>query len=170
MCVDPGTAMMISSVVADTAGQSQAAKMQNRMNAVQRQNILGARDANMAQVAMQQEQARASAQQDIHEERLRMTHAMATANAGAADKGVGGNSVEAMLADLAGRGARHTTSVEANYINQSNSIQGQLSNIDAQTTSALSALTPAAGPNYLTSALKIGSVGYADYQKQQAKR
>jgi hypothetical protein len=82
--------------------------------------------------------------------------AQSTAKTIAGEGGVTGLSVDALLADLAGRAGRDNTNAEVNYLRRDAGIQADMMNNWASTASGINSLQTPKAPDYLGAALRIG--------------
>ena len=161
MC-EPTTMLAIASVVstgASVVSQSQAASAQSAANQRQYENTIRARDANVNQTNLMQQQEREAGSQQLEQNNMAARAARSTAAVSAGESGISGLSVDALLSDLGTKQNRFNSSVVTNYDNSSMAIANQRDNIDINAASQINSLKTPAMPDYLGAALRIGSAG-----------
>lgn len=156
------TALSTVSAVAGLAGQVSAAGAQKAANVQQAQNLLDARGQNANQINLERSQASDAAGQRINANNMAMREAQSTAVARAGPSGL---SVDALLADMGRKGGSYNQSVTENLDRTNLQLDNQLTNVNNQTSSAFNQMKTPAVPDYLGTALKIGST----YQTSKAK-
>lgn len=163
MC-EPTTIMMglsIASAVASAGAQVQAGRAQSKSNAAQYKNALLARDENANQINLQRGQEAEQASQKIQQNATGLREAQGSV---VAQAGPGGMSVDAVLNNLATRGANYNDSVNENLERVNLQADNQLVNVNRGAASTINALKPVERPDFLGAALKIGGAGYAGYK------
>lgn len=166
MC-EPTTALMILSVVSAGAGvmaQQQAANSQGASNQRQAAALMASRVQNANQISIEGQQQSDAAGQKINANNLTMREAQASAIARAGPSGL---SVDALLGDMAVKGATYNQSVNANLDRTNLTLNNQLENVNTQTTSGFNSLKTPAPVDYLGAGLKIATA-YTGYQKDTA--
>jgi carbamoylphosphate synthase small subunit len=158
-------ALTIASTAASVAAQAQAAHAQNAANARQAQNAITAQNANLAQVNLEQTQQADATQQKLQQNDLAARSAVATARTAAGENGVGGLSVDALIADIGTKQNTYETSVRSNYENTIGALDNQRSNIYASAQSTINGLRSPAMPDYFGAALRINGA-YDDYRRR----
>ena len=163
MC-EPTTIMLsisAASAVGGVVAQSQAAKAQTNANNTQYANSARAQAENANQVNLARQQQTDLAGQKINANNLAMREAQSTAVASAGPTGL---SVDALLADMARKGAGYNASVNQNLQSTNMALDNQLVNVNRNAASEVNSLKAPTNPDYLGAALKIGSA-YVDYKK-----
>lgn len=156
MC-EPATAMMIIQGVSAVAGvmaQQQAADSQSNSNNRQGAALMESRTQNYNQLNLQSQQASDAAGQKVNANNIAMREAQATTIAQAGPSGL---SVDALLGDIARKGATYDQSVNANLDRTNLQLQNQLQNVNTQTTSGFNQMKSPAPVDYLGAGLKIAS-------------
>lgn len=152
-----GLAITAASTLASLEQQRQAANAQDEYNQRQRQNTIKAMNDNMAQIELAKQQASEQAGQKIFENDLQARKAQATAKVSAGESGIGGLSVDALLAELDGSRSRYDQSVKSNLDDTVTNLNSQRTNINNSAISAVNQLRTPAAPDYIGAALRIGS-------------
>ena len=163
MC-EPATAMMIFTGVQAISGvmsQQQAADSQVASNNRQAAALLVSRTQNANQINLEGQQATDAAGQKVNANNIAMREAQASV---IARGGPSGLSVDALLGDIARKGATYDQSVNANLDRTNLTLQNQLENLNTQTTSGFNSLKTPAPVDYLGAGLKIAGA-YSGYQK-----
>lgn len=161
MC-EPTTILAIASVastVASVSAQSQAASAQSAANQRQYENTIRARNANINQTNVMQQQEREAASQKLEQNNMAARAAKSTATVSAGENGISGLSVDALLADLGTKQGRYNSSVQTNFDNSTMAIANQRENIDINAASQINSLKTPAMPDYFGAALRIGNAG-----------
>lgn len=158
MC-EPMTILAITSAVGGLYQQQQMMEAQDAANKQQYQNTMTAyrhnqANANLTRVQESQNLADAKVTNNAAARR-----AISTATVSAGESGVSGLSVDALLADLAGRAGNDNANAEVNYLRRDNAIQSDMMNNWAGASSQINSLKTPAAPDYLGAALKIGQAG-----------
>lgn len=150
-------ALSIVSTVASVYGQMQAANAQEEYNQEMRRNAIIANNQRNAQISQRQLQERDAAQQKIMQNNIEATKAKATAKVAASGAGVGGISVDSLMADLSGSQGRYNNSVAENL--RSSYMGGDWERVNAYNDmkSTINSLKAPTMPNYLGAALQIGT-------------
>lgn len=160
MCVDPVTALAITSAASATmqvVGQQQAANAQTQANQRQYDAIMAARAANINQTNLMQQQEREGAMQKLEENNLKANAALSTAKVASGEAGVSGLSVNSLLADLGTKQNRFNSSIETNYDRTTEAINIQRQNVGINAQSQTAQLKAPAMPDYFGAALRIGN-------------
>lgn len=164
MCEPATIAMLaITTVGALSAidSQEQAAASQVASNNRQGGALLAARAQNANQINLQGQQAVDAAGQKLNENNIAMRQAQASV---IARGGPSGLSVDALLGDIARKGATYNESVNANLARTDMALQSQLENVNTQTTSGFNNLKTPAPVDYLGAGLKIAGAGVGAYK------
>lgn len=168
------TVMTIASTASSLYAQQQQANAQAAFNKRTYENQMTAYRYNQAN----NNYTRVQEAQNLAEQKLTNNNAavraMSRARAMAAQGGVEGLSVDALLADLGARAGNDNANAEVNYLRRDNAIQTQNFNSWAATSSAINKLETPKVPDYLGAALKIGTAynslstapGTAPYETQ----
>lgn len=162
MC-EPTTIMLAitaASAVAGLAQQHQTMKAQEDSNQKEHDATLEARNQNLAQVDLQNQQATAQASEKINANNINAAKAMSSTTVQAGENGIGGLSVDSLLAELDGTRGAYNTSVQTNLSSAMAASDNSRQNINAQATSAMNHLQTPQAPDYIGAALKIGSAYY----------
>jgi hypothetical protein len=157
MC-EPTTmlALTIASSAAGLYQQQQTMKAHAASNQAQYDNQMTAFRYNQANNQLSRvQEAENLAQQKLNNNSA-ATRALSSARVAAGESGVSGLSVDALLADLAGRAGVDNTTAETNYLRRDRAIQADQMNNWAGTASAINKLETPKTPDYLGAALKIG--------------
>jgi len=157
------TGLQIISSVAGVVGQMQAQSAQEEANQRQYENTMRARAANINQTNLMQQQEREAAIQKLDENNMAARASRSTATTSAAENGISGLSVDALVADLGTKQNRFNSSVATNYSLASQGIANQRENVDINAASQINSLKTPAMPDYFGAALRIGKSVY-DYQ------
>lgn len=166
-------ALTAASTAATVYSQQQAADAQAESNQRQYENQMTAYKANLAQSNVdlanlnrlkQQEAEDASAKKITANAETRRDMAKATVASGEA--GVSGLSVDALLAELGGKGGTANTNIETNYLRKDMALEQDRANIYtsktnnwAQTASAINSLKTPVQPDYIGAGLRIAGAG-----------
>jgi uncharacterized protein YlxW (UPF0749 family) len=156
MC-DVMTGLAIASAAFGLVGQEQAASAQNKFNDQQRTNAITANNQQNAQISQKQLQDRDAATQKVMTNNIAAQKAMATASVSAGSAGISGLSVGSLLDDLGSSQGRYNNSVDENlrssYMADDNSRVNSYNSMK----STINSLKAPAMPNYLGTALQIGT-------------
>jgi hypothetical protein len=166
-------ALTTASTAATIYSQQQAADAQAATNQRQYENQMTAYKANLLQSNVdlanlnrlkQQEAEDTSAKKITANAETRRDMAKATVAAGEA--GVSGLSVDALLAELGGKGGTANTNIETNYLRKDMALEQDRANIYtsktnnwAQTASAINSLKTPVQPDYIGAGLRIAGAG-----------
>jgi hypothetical protein len=153
------TTMLALSIASSAAGlysQQQAMQAQAASNKAQYDNQMTAFRYNQANNQLSRVQEAENLAQQRVTNNSAAVRAMSTARVSAGESGVSGLSVDALLADLAGRAGVDNTTAETNYLRRDRAIQADQMNNWAGTASAINRLETPKTPDYLGAALKIG--------------
>lgn len=151
------TALSIASTVASTIAQQQAADAQAEANRRNYENQMTAYRYNLANAnyqKVQESENLAAKKIDINADVARK---QATARVAAAEGGVEGLSVDALLAEIGGSGGRAITNAETNYLRTDRAIETDKMNAWSSAASNIGNLKTPEAPNYIGAALKIGT-------------
>ena len=163
MC-EPTTIMMGIAAVSAASGlyvQQQAADAQESMNSRQTTLALQARADNSDQVGLMQQQQHDLASQKINDYVIQTRDAQGTYIA----QGDTGMSVDAMMGDIGGKGAKYNSSVEQNLASSNMALDNQMRNVNTNAANTIAGLKTPTMPDYLGTALKIGGSAYGEYTK-----
>ncbi|TAJ97151.1 MAG: hypothetical protein EPO41_03935 [Reyranella sp.] len=169
MCVEPTTAMAGASLAIGTAqavskyaaGQEDAAS-QRAYQAQAKYNAEVARNQTYDQIGMRQQQEIDAASQALFDNSIRAIKARATADAGAADAGVQGNSVESVARNVYMEQGRIDSATERNTKMSVQQLQEEKKQADAQYRSRTN-LPEVRGPSALGLGLEIAGAGLSAY-------
>ena len=156
MC-EPTTIMLAitaATAVAGVVSQQNAADSQAEFNTNQAKNLMLSRGENANQINLQRVQSTDAAGQKINANNTALREAQATSLARAGPSGL---SVDALLSDMGRKGATYNESVNANLDRTNLALDSQLTNVNSQTTSGFNQMKTPQAPDYLGTALKIGS-------------
>jgi hypothetical protein len=156
MCI-PMAALQIASTAASFIAQQEAANAQEQANRQNYQNQMVAYRYNLANAnatKVQESENLAAKKIEIGAETRRK---QATATVAAGEAGVSGYSVDALLAELGGRGGQANSSAELNYLRADRAIEADKMNIWAGTASSIGQMKTPQAPDFLGAALKIGT-------------
>lgn len=168
MC-EPTTILAIASVastVASVSAQSQAASAQSAANQRQYENTMRARNANINQTNLMQQQEREAGSQKLEQNNMAARAAKSTATVSAGENGISGLSVDALISDLGTKQNRFNSSVQTNFDNSTMAIANQRENIDINAASQINSLKTPAMPDYFGAALRIGNAVYNGYNNK----
>lgn len=119
-------------------------------------------DANTRQLQEQQ-----AAAQSIDERRRKALMEASTAKAAAADRGVSGFTVGALLAQVMGDAGRDVTTIETNRDWNVGQIEREKAGIRSNAISRIHSVAPGIKPSGLAAALKIGGAAMSSYGSYQ---
>lgn len=158
MCEPTTMALLaIASAGAGLYGQQQAANAQEDYNKEMAKNAVIANNQKNAQISQRQLQERDAATGKIMQNNLEATKAKATAQVAASSAGVGGVSVDSLLADLSGAQGRYNTSVTENLRSSNMASDWDRTNTYNEMASTINGLKAPVMPDYLGAALRIGT-------------
>ena len=167
MC-EPTTLMLAISAASAGAGllsQQAAADSQNESNQQQGRNLMLSRAQNANQINLERQQAGDAAGQKINANNMALREAQASTVARAGPSGL---SLDALLGDMGRKGAGYNESVYANLDRTNMAVDNQLTNLNTQTSSGFNQMKTPAAPDYLGTALRIGSSYVSSSQFQSA--
>lgn len=150
-------ALSIASTGASVYAQSEQRQATNRSNDRQKLNVMAARDENIDESIASVRENNESAAQRAEEIRKEAYRQRATTRVAAAESGVAGLSVDALLRDLSGQEAIAVDSVNTNLERSNNQSAQRVRASNSAGASAIARLTPGANPDYLGAALRIGT-------------
>lgn len=156
------TGLAVASTAAQVQGQRQQAKYAKQAATVER-------NANVAAIQAEQNMRQQDEADKVEALRREAEAKAATARASAAESGVQGISVDAVLNELSGQAGEALQNLETNYARAGLGTSAELSNAEYRRQDTI-ARNP--GPNYLAAGLQIGGQlagGYADYKTAKAK-
>jgi hypothetical protein len=160
-----GTAISAASAGAQLIAQQQAASAQGVANQRTYDSQMQALRVNQANSNF----ARAQESENLADQRftndMAAVRAQSTARTAAGEAGVTGLSVDALLADLAGRAGRDNVNAETNYLRRDAALQADAFNNYSTAANNINKLTTPQNPDYLGAALRIGSAA-VDYRVQ----
>jgi hypothetical protein len=171
MCEPTTTTLMmmsIASTAASVVGQHQQMRAAEKANQAAYDNEMTALRYNQANnnFTRTQEAANLADQKVMNDQAAR--RAMSTATTRAGEGGVTGLSVDALLADLAGRAGTDNANAEVNYLRRDQAIAADNMGTWAKSASNINSLKTPQAPDYLGAALKIGTSVY-DYNNPKVK-
>lgn len=150
--------LQIASAVGGLIAQQQKASAIEAANQRQYQAAVSARNANAAQSYLQANQEREATIQKLEENNAKARAAQATAAVSAGESGVTGLSVDALLADLEGKGGRYNSSVMTNYDRALMAINRDIENNDNKAASVINGLKSPDAPDFIGTGLKIANI------------
>jgi hypothetical protein len=156
MCAPLLTALQVASSVGGFIAQQQAANEQERANQQNYQNQMTAYRYNIANANANKVQEAENLAAKKIENNAEVMRKQATAKVAAGEAGVSGFSVDALLAELGGRGGQANSSAETNYLRADRAIEADKMNIWAGTASSIGQMRTPQAPDFLGAALKIG--------------
>jgi len=148
--------LAVISAAAATKTQVDAKNAQEDQNKLQFDNSVLARSENANQVNLARGQQTDAASQKIAANNIAQREAQAAV---VAQGGPSGLSVDALLGSIGGRGATFNSSVNANLDSANRALDNQLVNVNRNAASEINALKAPTNPDFLGSALRIGSAG-----------
>lgn len=144
----------VAGTAVSLAAQSNNADMQDASNEAQHKNSLNARNQNAAEVEQRRVQEAEAAGERIGMNNIAMREAQAAVVARAGPSGL---SVDALLANLAMKGANYNDSVNQNLDRTNKALDNQLTNVNNRASSEINSLKSPTTPDYLGAALQITS-------------
>jgi hypothetical protein len=147
--------------------QNKQADAQTAANQQQYENDMNAYRNNLANLEVQRNQQQQDATEQINMNNQAGRQATATATVAAGEAGVSGTSVDALLAELAGRAAYDNVNVEENLLRQDHAINVQRENAHNGVVSQVNSYRTPTMPDYLGSGLKIGQGAVDSYSLYQ---
>lgn len=157
-------ATQVATAAVTVMSQAGAAEAQEEMNAREEASIREANQLNYDQLALMHEQQREQAEQALMENDTEALKATERAQAAAGEAGVTGLSVDALLADMYGRQARYTDSVEQNLKGAQTQIEFEKRNAQVTSQSQLNSLPVPDQPDYFGAALRAGNGIFGAYK------
>lgn len=149
-----------ASAAASVVIAKQQADAQSAANQRQADSTRQAQVDNSNQITMQRGQQTDAASQKINANNTAMREAQATTVAGAGPSGL---SVDALIGDMGRKGATYNESVNENLVKVNQSLDNQQTNVNRGAASEINSLKTPNQPDYLGTALKIGSAAYGQY-------
>lgn len=146
---------------------SAQAKLQTRQYEDNRRLALSDMQHQMADANTRIIQERQAAAQSVDERRRQALMEASSANAAAADRGVSGFTMGALLAQVMGDAGRDVTNIETNKDWAAGQVEREKAGIRSQTISRINSMSPGVGPSLLATGLKIGGAAvntYAGYK------
>lgn len=137
----------IGQAVAGYVGAGAEADATNAAYDQNRRNAIAAANDRYASLNNQALQERAAASQDLFEKQLEAMRTRATAEAGAAEAGVTGLSVDALMGDLLAQQGRQRQAIETNYENRRAALADEGSATYHNTVSRINSARRAASPS-----------------------
>lgn len=156
MCI-PMAALQIASSAASFIAQQQAADAQEQANRQNYQNQMVAYRYNIANANANKVQEAENLAAKKIENSAEVVRKQATAKVAAGEAGVSGYSVDALLAELGGRGGQANSSAELNYLRADRAIEADKMNIWASAASNIGQMRTPQAPDFFGTALKIGT-------------
>lgn len=115
--------------------------------------------ANYDQIAERRDQEAAAAGQQAQQAQIETVKAVETARTAAGEAGVSGLSVDALLADLYGQGAKIADGVNVNLENTNRSLDVAAENVARGGQSQINSIARPSSPNYAGAGIKIAGAG-----------
>lgn len=169
MC-DPATATLaltIASAASTAYAQDQNAKAVTRANQQTYDSNMQAYRMNLANANLTKNQEAENLSQKMIENNAQARRDQAKATVSAGEAGVSGLSVDALLAELGGRGGQANMNAQTNFDRRNAAIDGEINNIWAGTANQINQLKTPQGADYIGAGLRIAQ-GYSTYDN--AKR
>lgn len=163
MCPPVMLGLAVASSLASLKAQQDAAKSQANANQQNYNNQMTAYRYNLANANATKVQEAENLAQKKMETNAEVTRRQATAVTAAGESGVSGLSVDALLAELAGRGGQANSSAEVNYLRGDRAIEADKMNSWSGVASTIGQMQTPKAPDYLGAALSIGNA-YTDYR------
>jgi DNA-binding transcriptional regulator YiaG len=161
------TLLAIGSAVTGLITQNQVVKATNQSNERQRDSAIVGMNDNLSQIEVAKAQESTQAGQKLFANNLEAQKAMSTAQVQAGEQGIGGFSVNALLAEMDGNRSRYNDSVTANLTDKVGALNTQRLSVRNGAASQVNALKEAAPVDYLGAALKIGGATYQHYNPKK---
>ena len=146
-----------ASAAASLVVAQQQADAQSAANQRQSDSSRQAQVDNTNQITLQRTQQTDAASQKINANNTAMREAQATAVAHAGPSGL---SVDALIGDMGRKGATYNESVNENLVKVNQSLDNQQTNVNRNAASEINSLKTPNQPDYLGTALKIGTIAY----------
>lgn len=156
-------AMSAGSAVMQHQSASAQAKLQTQAYEENRKQAFLDMQQQLADANTRQLQEQQSAAQTIDERRRKALVEASTAKAAAADRGVSGFTVGALISQVMGDAGRDITNIETNREWAMGQIEREKSGIRASTISRINSMAPGVGPSSLATGLQIGSAALNSY-------
>lgn len=159
------TGLQIASSAIGLVGQMQAQGAQEEANRRNYENQMTAYRYNIANANLQKVQESQNLSQKKIENNAEVARRQATAKVAAGEAGVSGASVDALLAELGGRGGQANASAETNYLRTDQAIEADKMNSWSSAATNIGQLKTPQAPDFLGTGLKIANT-WNDYQMQ----
>lgn len=150
-------ALQIAQGVSSFVGARQAASDQERQNNELRQNTLEARNNDLAAIEARRTEERAAAAQRLQDSQRQALQDRSKALAASAESGQSGLSVNALLSDFLRQSLENEQTIQTNLSNVNSQLDRERLSVNAQAKSRINAAPTVTQPNFLTSALQIGT-------------
>jgi len=161
-------AMSAGSAVAQHQQAKAQANIQTRLHEINQVNALRDMQQQMADAGARQLQEHQKASAEIEDRKRRALMDVSTANAAAADRGVSGFTMSALLAQVMGEAGRDTSRMETNRDWTLDQLERDKQGIRASTISRMNSSTPGIKPSKAALALQIGSSALNSYTGYKA--
>lgn len=169
MC-DPATATLaltIASAASTAYAQDQNAKAVTKANQQTYDNQMTAYRMNLANANLTRVQEAENLSQKQIENNAQVRRETAKATVSAGESGVSGLSVDALLAELGGRGGQANMTAQTNFDRRNAAINADVNNMWSGTASSINQLKTPQGADYIGAGLRIAQ-GFNQYE--QGKR
>lgn len=163
-------ALSAATTASGVYAQRQQANAQEAANKQQYENSMIAYRGNLANIEATRAQLQQDATEQVNLNNRAARKATATAYTSAGENSVAGNSVDALLRNLAGMAGTDNANAETNYLRQDAALNVKRENMWNSTSSEINSLKTPTMPDYLGAAFQLGSSGlsaYSSYKKQQ---
>lgn len=155
--------MQAGSTVMEHKTASAQAKLQTQQYEDNRRLAMADMQRQMADANTRILQERQAAAQSVDERRRLALMEASSARAAAADRGVAGFTIGALLAQVMGDAGRDVSTIETNRDWSTGQIEREKAGIRSQTISRINSMAPGIGPNALATGLKIGGAALNSY-------
>lgn len=166
MC-DPVSIASFSLAAAGTVAQHQQAKGQAKIQTkMAEMNAVNAREAavrSYSDMQIRQGQEISAAGDAIRNRRMQEMREQSTARAAAADSGVSGFSVDALINEISGVSSKDVSTITQNRDWSVDQMSRQMEGIQSQAEGRANSIAPGIKPNPWATAFKIGAAGLNSY-------
>lgn len=152
-------AVSAASTAASVYSQQQAANAHSKANQQAYDSQMIAYNANIANANLMKTQEAENLSQKKIANNAQARRDMAKGTVSAGESGVGGVSVDALLAELGGAAGQANASAEQNYLRRDRAIEMDRMNAWAGTASAINSLKTPQEPDYIGAGLRIAEAG-----------
>lgn len=170
MCEPVTTALFIASAASTAAQQSQQAKQQNKIAALNRENAVKSLGLEYQSLGAEERAEALRAAQSIAAVREEAMLARGRVGAAAAEAGVSGASVDAVLDDFTAQEGKHVTAVLQNERIATANIERRKKAAEIGTSGRLASSMDVQGPNLLGLALGAFADSYSTHLSIEAAK